>query len=218
MQRVRHLLEGNELFRKSYFRENESRLVNLARHGQNPKVLFIGCADSRVIPSAITNAGPGDLFVLRNVGNFVAPYKPDEDYHSTAAGIEYAVNALGVSEIIVCGHTRCGAIAALYDGGGLDPAKFIHTRTWLSLGKRAKTMALAALGEEAERGDLLALTEQLSVVTQIDHLLTYPYVGERVAGGRLHLHGWMYDIETGAIRYYDPEEREFRSPGDAAPA
>jgi len=216
MQRVRHLLEGNELFRKSHFRENKDRLLNLAQHGQHPKILFIGCADSRVIPSMITNAAPGDLFVLRNVGNFVAPYKPSDDYHATAAGIEYAMNALGVSDVIVCGHTRCGAIDALLNGVGPDKKRFIHARTWLTLGERAKRMALGALGEDADRGELLTLTEQLSVVTQLDHLLTYPYVDEGVAGGRLHLHGWMYDIETGEIRYYDPGEQQFRPSGDLA--
>jgi len=214
MQRVRHLLEGNELFRKSHFQQNKDRLLKLAQHGQNPKILFIGCADSRVIPSMITSAAPGDLFVLRNVGNFVAPYKPSDDYHATAAGIEYAVNALGVSDIIVCGHTRCGAIAAVLNGVGPNKSQFVHARTWLTLGERAKRMALTALGRDADRGELLTLTEQLSVVTQLDHLITYPYVNDGVVEGRLHLHGWMYDIETGAIRYYDPGEQQFRPSED----
>ena len=209
MERVRHLLEGNELFRKSYFRKHEDRLLNLAQHGQHPRILFIGCADSRVIPDMITNAAPGDLFVLRNVGNFVAPHKPDEDYHAMAAGIEFAVNSLSVSDIVVCGHTHCGAIAALYDGD-LDEKRFVHTRKWLSLGARAQTMARAALGDGADGTELRRLTEMLSVVTQIEHLLTYPYVRETVADGRLHLHGWMYDIETGEIRYYDPDRQHFR--------
>lgn len=212
MHRVRHLFEGNELFRKSYFSENESRLLSLAQEGQNPKVLFIGCADSRVIPSMITNTAPGSLFELRNVGNFVAPYKPDEDYHAMASGIEYAVNALGVDDVIVCGHTRCGAIAALYDAGGLDKGKFIHTRKWLSLGEKARDMALAALDGGTDRQMLLGLTEQLSVVTQIENLFTYPYVRDKVEGGRLHLHGWMYDIETGGITHYNPDKRCFQTP------
>lgn len=214
MRRVRHLLKGNEFFRRHYFSENEGRLLALAQNGQNPRVLFIGCADSRVIPSMITNTDPGSLFVLRNVGNFVAPYKPDEDYHAMASGIEYAVNILGVSEIIVCGHTQCGAIAALYDKERLDEADFIHTRKWLSLGEKAKNIALEALGENADRRALQELTEQLSVVTQIDNLLTYPYVRDRVEDGRLHPHGWMYEMETGGITCYDPGEQRFRPSRD----
>ncbi len=209
MDTVKTLLEGNELFQKSYFKKHEEELQDLAVNGQHPKVLFIGCADSRVIPSLITNAAPGELFVLRNVGNFVAPFKPDEDYHATAAGIEYAVTALKVEEIIICGHTQCGAIASLY--GDIDDKPFIHTKKWLSLGHKAKSLALLALGKEAPSDQLLLLTEKLSVITQIENLLTYPYVKKAVDEGKLYIHGWMYDIQSGAIEYYDPDESEYKS-------
>lgn len=201
------LLNGNEAFKNSYFKKHETELVSLAKHGQHPKALFIGCADSRVVPNLITDTPPGDLFVLRNVGNFVAPYKPDEDFHSTAAGIEYAVSALNVSEIIICGHTGCGAIASLYTD--IEERPFIHTRKWLSLGSKAKQHSLLALGPDAEHTELLRLTEKLNVIFQIENLLTYPYVKERLDAGNLHIHGWLYDIETGAIEYYDPDTYSF---------
>lgn len=210
MKRVQALLEGNEHFRKGYFRKHETQLLDLVANGQDPKALFIGCADSRVLPDLITSSPPGSLFVLRNVGNFVAPYKPDEDFHAMAAGIEYAVNALEVSEIIVCGHTHCGAIAALYEEGGLDDAKFPHTKKWLSLGNTAKTMASLALGADTDKKTLQELTERLSVVFQIENLLTYPYVRERVDEGTLHLHGWIYNVETGEIEYYDPDQCQYQ--------
>ena len=209
MKRTISLLEGNELFQNSYFKKHEAELLDMVTNGQHPKALFIGCADSRVVPSLITNTPPGRLFVLRNVGNFVAPYKPDEDYHATASGIEYAVTALKVSEIIICGHTHCGAIAALYKD--LDSEKFVHTKKWLSLGKKAKEMAVLSLGKNGDEKKLLELTEKISVITQIENLLTYPYVKKGVDDGTLHLHGWMYDIETGEIEYYDPDEHEFLS-------
>ncbi|AXE31749.1 carbonic anhydrase [Chromobacterium phragmitis] len=209
MRKVSSLMLGNEMFQQSYFKKHEEQLQDLVENGQHPKALYIGCADSRVVPSLFTNTPPGQLFVLRNVGNFVAPYKPDEDYHATAAGIEYAVNALNVSEIIICGHTHCGAIAALYNP--IDAKKFIHTRKWLTLGFQAKDIALKTLGEGADKNQLYSLTEKLSVVSQIQNLLTYPYVKEKVDQGALHLHGWMYDIETGALEYYDPDAREFVS-------
>ena len=209
MKRVSTLLKGNELFKKSYFKKNEKELLDLAENGQHPKALFIGCADSRVVPNLITHASPGDLFVIRNVGNFVAPFKPDEDFHATASGIEYAVSALNVSEIIICGHTHCGAIEALYSG--VDTSAFIHTKKWLTLGDKAKSLAVMAIGEEADKTELLRLTEKLSVVTQIENLLTYPYVKEKVDAGTLHIHGWVYDIETGQIEYYDPDESVYRA-------
>lgn len=202
------LLKGNDLFKKSYFKEHAQDLVDLAKNGQHPKALFIGCSDSRVVPNLITQSSPGDLFVVRNVGNFVAPYKPDEDFHSTASAIEYAVSALHVTQIIICGHTQCGAIAALYENIN-DPA-MIHTKKWLTLGEKAKSIALLSLGKEAEQERLLRLTEKLSVVTQIENLLSYPSVKEKVDVGEIHIHGWLYDISTGAIEYYDPDDSTFK--------
>jgi len=202
------LLKGNATFKNSYFKEHAKTLVNLAKNGQHPKALYIGCADSRVVPDLIIDASPGDLFVLRNVGNFVAPYKPDEDFHATASGIEYATSVLNVSEIIICGHTHCGAIQALYEN--IDNPNLTHTKKWLSLGEKAKNMALLALGREAEIEKLLRLTEKLSVITQIENLLSYPSVKEKVDAGEIHIHGWLYEIDTGSIEYYDPEAAEFK--------
>lgn len=202
------ILNGNDLFKKSYFKKHEAELLDLVENGQHPKALFIGCADSRVVPNLITQTGPGELFVLRNVGNFVAPYKPDEDYHATAAGIEYAVTALEVEEIIICGHTHCGAIATLYTN--VDEKPFVHTKKWLSLGKKAKETALLAKSKDATQEEILRLTEKISVVFQIENLLTYPYVKEAVDAGKLHLHAWIYDLESGDIEYYDPDESTFK--------
>ncbi len=203
------LLEGNDVFKKSYFKEHAKELVDLAKNGQHPKALFIGCADSRVVPDLITDSSPGDLFVLRNVGNFVAPYKPDEDFHATASGIEYAVSALGVSKIIICGHTHCGAIHSLYED--MSAPTMVHTKKWLTLGEKAKTMASLALGKDADKEELLRLTERLSIITQIENLLTYPSVKEKVDAGEINIHGWYYDIEDGSIEYYDPDETMFKT-------
>jgi carbonic anhydrase len=207
-QRLKEFAEGNETFQKTYFKKHETQLLNLVKEGQNPRALFIGCSDSRVIPDLIVQSNPGDLFVIRNVGNFVAPYKPDEDFHSTAAGIEYAVGVLEVSEIIICGHSHCGAIEALYKNS--CDTSMIHTAKWLTLGQKAKSMAMLALGSNAIKEDLYRATEHLSIVTQIENLLTYPYVKKLVDEDKLFIHGWYYDIETGAIEYYDPDTYQFR--------
>jgi len=198
--------KGNQLFR-SYFKKNKESLLKLVSSGQSPKALFIGCSDSRVIPDLIVQADPGDLFVIRNVGNFVPPFKPDEDFHSTASGIEYAVSVLKVQEIIICGHTHCGACKHLYEK--IEDPSLIHTKKWLELGESAKTSAILGLGHDAPKEDLLRLTEKLSVVKQIENILTYPYVKKRFEDGELSIHGWYYDMETGYIEYYNGETYEF---------
>ncbi len=211
---LKEFVVGNETFQQTYFKKHEAQLLSLVKEGQNPRALFIGCSDSRVIPDLIIQSNPGDLFVIRNVGNFVAPYKPDEDFHSTAAGIEYAVGVLEVSEIIICGHSHCGAIEALYKSS--CDTSMVHTAKWLTLGEKAKTMAMLALGESADKTELLRATEYLSIVTQIENLLTYPYVKKLVEEDKLFIHGWYYDIETGGIEYYDPDSYQFRPLSDLA--
>ena len=203
------LISGNELFQKSYVKAHEKEFLKLVENGQNPKALYIGCSDSRVVPDLMTNSAPGDLFVIRNIGNFVAPYKPDEDFHSTASAIEYSVSVLKVKNIIVCGHTHCGAIEAIHNKSFSNDPELVHTNTWLTLGEKAKTQALLALGPNADRETLFRLTEKLSVVSQIENLLTYPSVKKRVDSGVISIHGWVYDIKSGEIEYYDPESSQF---------
>ena len=201
--------QGNDTFKNSYYKNHEKELLDLAEHGQNPKALFIGCSDSRVVPNLITQSAPGDLFVLRNVGNFVAPFAPDNELHAMASGIEYAVSVLKVKNIIICGHTNCGAIHALYED--LDIPSLVHTKKWLSLGMKAKSFAQISLGSDAPMDKLTALTEKLSVVSQIENLLTYPDVKSAVDKDDIHIHGWMYDIASGEIEYYDPDAGSFKS-------
>lgn len=204
---LKKFAEGNELFKNAHFKKNEEAFLELAQNGQNPKTLFIGCSDSRVIPDLIVQSSPGDLFVIRNVGNFVPPFRPDEDYHATATGIEYAVSVLNVSEIIICGHSHCGAISSLFKT--IENPSLIHTKKWLDLGEKAKSMALLSLGTNSNQEELLRVTEQLSVITQIENLLTYPEVKRRVDEENLHIYGWYYDIETGGIDYYDPDQYQY---------
>jgi carbonic anhydrase len=203
------MILGNELFQKSYFKAHEKEFVELAKRGQTPKALYIGCSDSRVVPDLMTSSAPGDLFVVRNIGNFVAPYKPDEDFHSTASAIEYAVSVLNVKNIIVCGHTHCGAIEAIHTKSCASDPELVHTKTWLTLGDSAKSQAILALGLNADKEVLYRLTEKLSVISQLENLLTYPSVSKRVDNGEIAIHGWVYDIESGEIEYYDPEISQF---------
>ncbi len=200
---------GHENFKKIKFGQNEKRFKKLVEEGQSPKALFIGCSDSRVMPAMITGSKAGDLFIVRNIGNFVAPFRPDADYHATASAIEYAVSVLEISDIIVCGHSHCGAIEALYKEIEATPEN-IHTVKWLELGEAAKKIALLT-HKEKPKEELLRYTEKVSVIHQLDNLLTYPAVKRRVDEGKLFLHGWHYDIENGDIEYFDDEAYEFRA-------
>jgi carbonic anhydrase len=206
--RFKEFETGHEAFQKIAFNKSKERFKKLVEEGQSPKALFIGCSDSRVMPAMITNSKPGDLFIIRNIGNFVAPYNPDADFHATASAIEYAVSILEVSDIIVCGHSHCGAIAALYKEIKETPEN-IHTIKWLELGQEAKKVALLAHRESSPEV-LHQYTEKISVVYQLDNLLSYPGVKRRVDDGTLFLHGWHYNLEDGNIEYYDDENFEFK--------
>ncbi len=199
------LLKGNLEFRDTIVKNNKDNFKELA-DGQCPSILFIGCSDSRVVPDLMTNSNPGDLFIVRNVGNFVAPYKSDDDYHSTASAIEYAVSVLKVSEIIICGHTHCGACASLYDE--INTPELIHTKKWLKLGESAKEEALKLYTLD-QKDELLRATEKLSVISQVSNLLTYPAVLRLLKEDKLSIHGWIYDIANGKIEYYDRDKQTF---------
>ena len=179
------------------FREHYQRLV---AEGQQPSTLFLGCADSRVVPDLLTSALPGDLFVIRNVGNLVPPFEPDAGFHGTSAGIEFATLVLGVKDIVVCGHSHCGAIKALFTPLRDDAP---HITRWLELARPA------AAGTEMTEANVRR-TEMRSVVLQVERLMTFPMVRERVERGDLCLHGWYYVIEEGQVLGLDMGSGEFR--------
>ena len=208
MDNMKILIKGHTAFQSVKFKNNKERFKTLVEEGQDPKALFIGCSDSRVMPALITNSKPGDLFIARNIGNFVAPYNPDSSYHATASAIEYAVSVLEVSDIIVCGHSECGAIASLFKK--IEPNdENLHTIKWLELGESAKRSALLSLKGKPQE-EILRYTERVSVIFQLENLLTYPAVKRRVAQGVLFLHGWHYNLKDGKIEYYDEESYEFK--------
>jgi len=197
------------------------------RNGQNPAGLFITCADSRIIPHAVTGTDPGDLFVIRNVGNMVPANDGSRDCLSTGAGIEYAVSVLGVQDITVCGHSHCGACAALYQDQP-DP-EMVLTGQWLEQGRAVRDLVLRRATRQfdpgvpifrsrAEREQVLRATEKAMVVQHLQNLMSYPAVARRVAAGELRLHGWCYEIESGRIEAYDAERLAFVPIGQSGPA
>jgi len=204
---MQEFIEGYQDFKDIDLNNYKDLFKDLVEHGQKPKALFIGCSDSRVVPTLITKTLPGELFVIRNIGNFVAPFQPDSEFHATAAAIEYATDVLEVENIIVCGHTHCGAIGSLFKQIKPTPNN-IHTIKWLSLGEDAKKIAQMHF-PDAPIDFLKEYTEQVSVVIQLKNLLSYPSVRERVDAKKLFLHGWHYDLESGNILYYSKKDRMF---------
>jgi carbonic anhydrase len=199
-----HLIAGLRRFQRDVFPRYRDHYRRLVDEGQRPTTLFIGCADSRVVPDLLTDTLPGELFVLRNVGNLVPPFEPDAGYHGTSAGIEFAVLTLGVKDIVVCGHSDCGAIRALYRPPACPSA---HIERWLDLARPARLgEAVAPAPVDAET---LRRTEQRSIVVQVERLLAYPAVGERVARGELCLHGWYYQIADGLVQSLDVASGQF---------
>jgi carbonic anhydrase len=197
------LVEGLRRFRREYFplyREHYQRLVS---EGQRPNTLFIGCADSRVVPDLLTNSLPGDLFVLRNVGSLVPPFEPDAGFHGTSAGIEFATIILAVKDIIICGHSHCGAIRSLFTPMRDDVP---HIARWLELARPAM------VGTEMTPENLRR-TEMRAIVLQLERLMTFPMVRERVERGELCLHGWYYVIEEGQVLALETSSGEFRPLG-----
>ena len=200
---MERILEGVCRFQRDVFPQEEKLFQQLVQ-GQSPEVLFITCADSRVVPSLITQTKPGDLFICRNAGNMVPPY--GEVHGGVSATIEYAVDVLGVRHIVVCGHTDCGAMK-----GVLHPDKVSHlpsVRIWLNHGEVARRIVEARFADAMEEEKLSALIEA-NVLAQIDHLRTHPSVAAKLARGAVGLHGWVYDIGTGHVRVWDQEAGRF---------
>jgi len=187
------LLERLRSFHEHTFPGVQNQFQDLVREGQHPTILFIGCSDSRLVPYLLTGTGPGELFIVRNVGAFVPPHDGSAGYHGTAAAIEFAVLNLNVAHIVVCGHSHCGGIRALYEG---VPPQATNLAAWLELG-RAATLPVQVTPEALRR------TEQRAVVLQLERLMDYPMVREHVDAGGLALHGWHYVIEEGEVHVFD---------------
>jgi len=173
-----------------------------------PEALFITCSDPRIDPVAMTHGQPGDLFIVRNMGNFVPQYTEDPlEGTGVAAAVEYAVEHLKVQDIIVCGHSDCGALKALYKDRG-EFASTPHIGQWLRHGDR--TMAVVAANyPELSREERYEITVEENVLLQMENLRTYPVVVKAAREGRLHVHAWYFEIGTGTVFRYSPEREQF---------
>ena len=205
------LLTGYRNFMSGRFTEQQKRYRALAETGQKPQTLVIACCDSRAAPETIFDSGPGELFVVRNVANLVPPYEPDGQFHATSAALEFAVQSLKVSDIVVMGHGRCGGIKAALDPDSepLSPGDFIGK--WMGMLKPvAEQIQNTALLTTAERQRAL---ERVSIRNSIANLRTFPCVRILEEKGRLKLHGAWFDISTGELWVMDGKTGDFLRPG-----
>lgn len=204
---MQKLIDGVHKFRNEEFGNYQNLFHKLSQEGQNPHTLFITCSDSRVLAELITQSKPGDLFVVKNVGNIVPPAQVRGDTNSTAAAIEFAVDNLQVRDIVICGHSQCGAISALLKKSVGDSAP--HLRDWLTLADPVvETMKkdYAHLHESDARQTAAA---EENVLFGLENLRSYPCVQNRLKDGSLRLHGWFFKIATAELFAFDPETRQF---------
>ena len=207
---MQKLVQGIHHFQANVFRSQRELFERLAA-GQQPETLFITCSDSRINPNLITQTDPGELLILRNAGNIVPNYGPANG--GEAATIEFAVAALGVKDIIICGHSHCGAMVALLEPERLGELPALNQ--WLS---HAETTRQIMNEKYAHLSGvpLVTATVEENVLVQLESLRTHPTVAARLASGDLKLHGWVYKIETGEVFAYDPDRVEFLPLTDSA--
>lgn len=200
-----NLFDGVKEFNTTDFLEHKELFEKIGRN-QEPHTLFIGCSDSRIVPNLITKTLPGELFVIRNIANIVPVYRESEEFLATTAAIEYAIKVLNVANILVCGHSNCGGCNSFYMDGSVGN-NIPHTRKWLELAKNVKDkIDSEKIVDVTERE---WKTEQLNIVEQMKHLLTYPYIREKYKNKELNILGWYYIIQTGEIFNYDSKEKVF---------
>ncbi|HEV7275511.1 MAG TPA: carbonic anhydrase [Devosiaceae bacterium] len=206
------LLDGYRSFMSGRYARERDHYRQLAEAGQTPATMIIACCDSRAAPESIFDAGPGELFVLRNVANLVPTFQPDAGQHGTSAAIEFAVNALGIRNIVVMGHGRCGGIQAALDPAAAPLASGDFIGKWMSL--------LAAPAEQVSKYAALTAKERqtalerLSIRNSIDNLRTFPYVAALEKTGELVLHGAWFDISSGELWILDKSSGDFSRPED----
>ncbi len=205
---MHHLLPGIHKFAERVF-PKQQKLFEALSVGQKPHTLFITCSDSRIDPNLVLQTKPGEVFIVRNAGNIIPPFGTSSG--GEEAAIEFAIEGLGISNIVICGHSQCGAMAGLNNIDGLDPLPAL--RRWLTYASSTK-MRCSALGCE---GDLNRVVEE-NVLVQADHLKTYPAVSTALRLRKIQIFGWVYRFETGEVEVYCPTENKYIRSTDLPPA
>lgn len=207
---MQKLIDGIHQFQSSIFGQHRELFQRLA-NGQTPETLFITCSDSRINPNLITQTEPGDLFILRNAGNIIPPY--GAAHGGEEATVEFAITALGVKEIVLCGHSHCGAIKGLLHPESLSEMPSV--KTWLGHAEATRRIVAEKYVDRKGAAQLTTAIEE-NVLVQLENLRTHPAVAARLSSGKLRLYGWVYKIETGEIFSYDPTKGQFTLVNEAS--
>lgn len=208
MQEIKKLIKGYKRFFHTYFTEGDKAYQKLAREGQNARVAMIACSDSRVDPSIITDSNLGELFVIRNVANLVPPYQPDDSsYHGTSAALEFAVGTLGVSHVVVLGHSKCAGIRSLVEEMP-NTGGYSFIRSWMQIASGVRKQVMehypdSSIDEKAH------LCERKAVEQSLQNLQTFPWIKSGVKAKTLHLHGWHFDLEAGSLHRFNPTNKKW---------
>lgn len=202
---MKKLIQGIVDFRKNLTEETRTLFAKLAL-GQKPDTLFIACSDSRVVPNLFASTNPGDLFVVRNIGNLVPPVFSSPQDNSVSAVLEFSIFSLNISDIIVCGHSECGAMQALVQG--IDSLACPHLESWLKYGEES----LKRVKKGVVMNPALSLHNQISqenVLQQMQHIISYPFIRERIKKKQLRIHGWWFDIAQADVYCYEQDLNQF---------
>lgn len=202
------LVSGYMRFRNH--KNNHTLIERLAKQGQSPKTIVVGCCDSRVDPAIVTDCDPGDLFIIRNVANLVPPFETCGNFHGTSAALEFGVCHLEVENIIVLGHTQCGGIQALLDQATTTAPQEGFISGWMKVASHARNRVLSRMHGKPVAAQARAC-EQEAILVSLDNLLTFPWILERVANKKLVLHGWYFDMERGELLRYNPASNRFEA-------
>jgi carbonic anhydrase len=209
---MKELIKGLRRFKSEYFCRHQDLFENLA-HGQHPRVLFITCSDSRVDPELLTQTAPGEIFVIRNAGNIVPPYGSTNG--GEGATIEYAVKALDINQIVVCGHSHCGAMKGLLKREEIrEELPLVYD--WLKHAEATRQLIKEHYGDRKGE-DLLNAAIAENVLTQIENLRTYPAIHTRLFRGEMKIYAWIYDMDIGEVMAYDPERHAYVPPQTMLP-
>lgn len=204
----KRLLNGYRTFRTQRLPTEQSRYRELSERGQSPEVMVIGCCDSRVSPEVIFDAGPGELFVMRNIANLVPVYQPDENAHGVSAALEFAVNVLRVKHIVVLGHAQCGGIRAFVDKiEPLSPGDFIGK--WMAMFIKPGEVVEQRSHETMQQ--FVTRIEKAAVFRSLENLMTFPFVSKAVQRGDMQLHGAYFGVAEGSLFVLDKVTKEFLS-------
>jgi carbonic anhydrase len=207
---MQQLIAGYKRFQKHHFEDDQDLYHDFVVHGQSPETMVIACSDSRVDPAIVMDAQAGELFVVRNVANLVPPYDKQNHACGVATALLYAVDVLKIEQIIVFGHSHCGGIQALMKAEeDIDP-EHQSIRDWAEFASEAKAEVMAELGDATFEAQCHAC-ELASVRLSLDHLRSYPWLNKQVEAGKLDLHGWLFDLDSGDIKVYDQSSGVFGS-------